>query len=143
MSTLEKAIEISAKAHSGQVDKSGAPYILHPLKVMMRVDGIEEKIAAVLHDIVEDTDITLSVLNEEGFSDAIVNAVDALTKRVGETRMDAAKRAAENPIALIVKLADNAENMDLSRIEKPTSRDYKRQEEYKAVRKYLLSRSYT
>lgn len=141
MSTLEKAIEISAKAHSGQTDKSGSPYILHPLKVMMRVDGIEEKIAAVLHDIVEDTDITLSVLNEEGFSDAIVNAVDALTKRVGETRMDAAKRAAENPIALIVKLADNAENMDLSRIEKPTSRDYERQEEYKAVRKYLLSRS--
>ncbi|WAM53714.1 HD domain-containing protein [Vreelandella venusta] len=141
MSTLEKAIEISAKAHSGQTDKSGTPYILHPLKVMMRVDGIEEKIVAVLHDIVEDTDITLSVLNEEGFSDAIVNAVDALTKRVGETRMDAAKRAAENPIALIVKLADNAENMDLSRIEKPTSRDYERQEEYKAVRKYLLSRS--
>jgi guanosine-3',5'-bis(diphosphate) 3'-pyrophosphohydrolase len=137
VSTLEKAIEIAAKAHSGQTDKAGIPYILHSLRVMLRVNTPDEQMAAVLHDVVEDTSVTLGDLREEGFSENVIAAVDALTKRDGETRVDAAKRAAANQIARVVKLADNAENMDLSRIPKPTPKDLRRVKEYAEVKKLL------
>jgi GTP diphosphokinase / guanosine-3',5'-bis(diphosphate) 3'-diphosphatase len=139
MATLERAIAIAASAHAGQVDKSGQPYILHPLRVMLRVEKIEEKIAAVLHDVVEDTSVSLDDLSAEGFSTDVLSAVEALTKRNGETRLEAAKRAAVNPIARVVKLADNAENMDLSRIPNFTEKDRARLREYEEVRKLLLS----
>jgi len=140
MSILERAIEIAAKAHAGQVDKAGQPYILHPLRVMLRVSSEHERIAAVLHDVVEDTDVSLERLVAEGFPPEVIAAVDALTKRPGESRMDAAHRAAADKIGRKVKLADNAENMDLSRIQNPTTRDVARVEEYKAVREILLAR---
>ena len=139
MSTLERAIAIAAEGHAGPFDKAGQPYILHPIRVMLRVSGASERIAAILHDVVEDTPVTLDQLAKEGFSREVVEAVDALTKRRGENRIDAAKRAAANPIARVVKLADNAENMDLSRISNPTQKDYDRLEEYKRVREILLA----
>ncbi len=105
MSTLERAIAIAAEGHAGQFDKAGQPYILHPIRVMLRVSGASERIAAILHDVVEDTPVTLDQLSNEGFSREVVEAVDALTKRRGENRIDAAKRAAANPIARVVKLA--------------------------------------
>lgn len=138
MTTLERAIVIAAEGHAGQFDKAGVPYILHPLAVMARVRTIKQKIAAVLHDVIEDTDWTLDDLRAEGFDAEVIAAVDALTKRPGETRVDAARRAAANAIAREVKLADNAENMDLSRIAKPTAKDYARLKEYEAVRAILL-----
>jgi GTP diphosphokinase / guanosine-3',5'-bis(diphosphate) 3'-diphosphatase len=138
MATLEKAIQISAQAHENQFDKAGQPYILHPIRVMLRVQSTAERITAVLHDVVEDTEITIDDLAQAGFSAEILEAIDALTKRKGETRLEAAARAASNPIARIVKLADNTENMDLSRIEHPTEKDFVRIEEYKAVRELLL-----
>lgn len=139
MSTLERAIAIAAEAHAGQTDKAGQPYILHPLRVMLRVESPAERMAAVLHDVVEDSPVTLQQLAAEGFSQDVLDAVDALTKRPGETRVIAARRAAANPIARTVKLADNAENMDLSRISNPTPRDHERLEEYKQVRAILLA----
>jgi GTP diphosphokinase / guanosine-3',5'-bis(diphosphate) 3'-diphosphatase len=141
MSSLERAIEIAARAHAGQVDKAGQPYVLHPLRVMLRVEGTSERIAAVLHDVVEDTSVTLDDLAAEGFNSEILDAVRALTKLPGETRMEAAQRASVNKIALAVKLADNAENMDLGRIANPTAKDHARIEEYKAVRAVLLAAS--
>ncbi|MYM75290.1 HD domain-containing protein [Duganella sp. FT109W] len=138
MATLERAIAIAAAAHAGQVDKAGQPYILHPLRVMLRVATEHERMAAVLHDVVEDTDVTLHALAAEGFAPEVIAAVEALTKRPGESRMQAAERAAANPIARVVKLADNAENMDLSRIANPSATDYARLEEYKLVREALL-----
>jgi guanosine-3',5'-bis(diphosphate) 3'-pyrophosphohydrolase len=138
MATLERAIEIAASAHAGQVDKAGAPYILHPLRVMLRVTSLHEQIAAVLHDVVEDTNVSLQSLSAEGFPPDVILAIEALTKRPGESRMQAAERAAANAIARQVKLADNAENSDLSRISNPSERDYARVEEYKAVRELLL-----
>ncbi len=138
MSTLERAISLAAQAHAGQVDKAGQPYILHPLRVMLRVSTEEERIAAILHDVVEDTSITLEQLAEEGFSPTVVAAVEALTKRPGESRMEAAARAAENRVARTVKLADNAENMDISRIAHPTEKDFSRIQEYERVRALLL-----
>jgi len=138
MSTLERAIAIAAQAHAGQVDKAGQPYILHPLQVMLRMQSTPERMAAVLHDVVEDSAVTLASLELEGFPAEVISAVDALTKRRGESRIDAARRARRDPIACQVKLADNAENMDLSRLAEPTERDYARLEEYKVVRSILL-----
>ncbi len=139
MSSLERAIQLAAQAHAGQVDKAGHPYILHPLRVMLHVEGEYAQMAAVLHDVVEDTSVTLDQLVSEGFPAAVVEAVEALTKRPSETRLMAAERAAQNPIARVVKLADNADNMDLSRISNPTERDFARLAEYQAVRQLLLA----
>jgi len=139
MSTIEKAIEIAARAHAGQVDKAGAPYIFHPLRLMLAVTTPFERMAAVLHDTVEDTDVRLKDLIDAGFPDEVVDAVDALTKRKDEQRLNAAKRASADPIALVVKLADVMDNMDLSRIPNPTNRDYERLKEYEGVIKVLLA----
>lgn len=139
MSTLERAIELAARAHAGQRDKGGHPYILHPLRVMQAVTGEAERIAAVLHDIVEDTPITFDDLLAEGFPADVVDAVRALTKFDGETREQAARRIVRNPIARTVKLADIADNMDLSRITNPTERDFKRLREYEVARGILLA----
>ena len=138
MSTLERAIEIAAAAHAGQIDKAGHPYILHPLRVMLRVSTEHERMSAVLHDVVEDTPVTFEQLAREGFPQEVLLAVEALTKRPGESRLQAAERAAANPIARVVKLADNAENMDLSRIAAPTEKDFARLREYEQVRAFLL-----
>lgn len=139
MPTLERAIQIAAEAHAGQVDKAGQPYILHPLRVMLRVQGENERIAAVLHDVVEDSSFTLEQLASEGFPAEIIQALAALTKQPGESRLAAAQRASENAIALCVKLSDNTDNMDLSRIPHPSEKDKARLEEYKAVRALLLA----
>ena len=95
--------------------------------------------AAVLHDVVEDTPVTLDQLANEGFPTEVIIAIEALTKRPGESRLEAAERAAANPIALSVKLADNAENMNLGRIKTPTEKDYARLQEYEQVRAFLLA----
>lgn len=139
MSTLERAIEIAARAHAGQVDKAGAPYILHPLRLMLSVTGNDERMAAVMHDVIEDTPLTADDLRREGFSEVVVDAVLALTKQKGETRMDAARRLAPNPVARAVKLADLRDNMDLSRLKHPTEKDHARVREYEQVRAYLES----
>ncbi len=141
MSTLERAIAIAAQAHAGQIDKGGQPYILHPLQVMLRVAGERERIAAVLHDVVEDSPVTLAELVAEGFDQDVLDALAALTKAPGETRVDAAHRAARHPIARSVKLADNAENSDLSRIPEPTAKDRERLAEYAQVRAILLAQA--
>ena len=137
MGTLAKAIEISAHFHAGQTDKAGQPYVLHPLRLMLKMVSTPARIAAVLHDVVEDTVVTLEHLRWEGFTDDVLLAIDALTKRGGETRMDAAKRAAANPIARLVKLADVEDNMDLGRIPLPEAKDYERIKEYQQVLAYL------
>ena len=140
MATLENALVLAATHHAGQVDKAGQPYILHPIRMMLAVKTDEERIAAILHDTVEDTSLTFDDLEEAGFSSSVIEAVKALTKTDGESRIEAAKRAAANPVARQVKLADVADNMDLGRLPNPTESDLKRLEEYKLVREILLSR---
>ena len=139
MSTLERAIEIAASAHAHQVDKAGHPYVLHPLRVMLSVDTPEERIAAVLHDVVEDTPLEFQDLESEGFSTSIIEALRALTKTDGELRVEAARRAVQNPVARVVKLADVTDNMDMSRIPNPTEKDFARLREYEQVREILLA----
>ncbi len=138
MATLERAIEIAARSHAGQVDKAGQPYILHPLRLLLNVKGLHERMAAVLHDVVEDTPVTLEDLRAEGFPREVIDAVQALTKTKGESRLAAARRAAVNPVARTVKLADLADNMDLSRIPQPTEWDHARMKEYEQVKALLL-----
>lgn len=129
--TLERAIAIAAAAHAGQVDKGGAPYILHPLKVMLRMTTLEERIVAVLHDVVEDCDISLDDLRKEGFSEEVLSAIESVTKVPGESYEDFVERAAQNPIGRVVQLADLEENSDLSRIASPSWDDLERVEKYR------------
>ncbi len=131
--TLERAIAIAAEAHAGDVDKAGGPYVLHPIRVMLRLASPEERIAAVLHDVVEDTDWTLEGLLAEGFSPEVVEAVDALTRREEESYEEFVLRVARNPIGLRVKLADLEDNLDLTRIASPTENDYARMERYRSA----------
>ena len=138
MSTIERAIEIAAKEHAGDIDKAGSPYVFHPLRLMFAVNTPIEKMAAVLHDVVEDTSVSLDDLRKEGFHPDVIVAIDALTKRPGESRIEAASRAAANPIARVVKLADVTDNMDLGRISEPTDKDFARLKEYVKVKKLLI-----
>jgi (p)ppGpp synthase/HD superfamily hydrolase len=137
MSTVERAVEIAARAHAGQVDKAGVPYLFHSLRLMLSVSTPEERMAAVLHDVVEDTPVTLDDLRAERFPVQVIEAIQALTKLPGETRLEAARRAAQHPIARVVKLADVKDNMDLRRIATPTDNDYARLKEYEQVKQLL------
>lgn len=141
LSTLERAIALAVRAHAGQKDKAGAPYILHPLRVMLAVEGDDARMAAVLHDVVEDSDITIDELRQMGFPEAVVEAVDALTKRDDEkgadSYLDFVARAGRNDIARAVKLADIADNMDLSRIQKPSEKGLERVSRYRKAKRLL------
>jgi (p)ppGpp synthase/HD superfamily hydrolase len=130
---LEDAIKLAAALHKGQTDKAGAPYILHPLRVMLRLATEEERITAVLHDVVEDCGVTLGQLRDLGYGDAVVEALDFLSRRPEEDRYDAfIRRIQAGPdLARKVKLADLADNMDLSRIAEPTARDHQRVQKYR------------
>ena len=138
MSTLERAIAIAATAHAGQIDKAGAPYILHPLRVMLRLTGGAERITAVLHDLVEDcAGWSFERLHAEGFSGEIIEALKSVTKRDGESYEDFVKRAGENPIGRRVKRSDLHDNCDLTRISNPTPQDHERIARYRKAIAYL------
>ena len=137
MPTFEDALALAAQAHKGQYDLAGAPYICHPMRVALAQSDERARIVAILHDVIEDTAVTYQDLSAAGFDDEIIGAVEALTKRSGEKRIDAAARAKANPLALQVKLADVADNMNLARISNPTAEDYARLREYEGVLAYL------
>jgi|SRR5262252_9769733 (p)ppGpp synthase/HD superfamily hydrolase len=136
---LEKALEIAVKAHRGQKDRYGAPYILHPLRVMNRVETLREKMVAILHDVVEDTKWTFADLQREGFPKEVIAAVDCLTKRDKEPYDSLISRAASNPVARKVKLADLQDNMDASRLNNFTAEDAKRFTKYISAWQRLAS----
>ena len=137
---LVKAFVFAYMAHRGQKDKAGKPYILHPVNVAKRVKGKERKIVALLHDIVEDTEISLDKLEKMGFGDEIVEAVKAITKTKGEEYADYLKRVKNNDIAKDVKLADLAHNSDLSRLKRISIKDIKRVQKYTNATHFLTSR---
>lgn len=139
-SNLSLAIKIATEAHDGQVDRGDAPYILHPLRVMLAVKGDRERIAAVLHDVAEDCpDWPLDRLREQNFSGAVCDALDALTRRPGEDYADFINRCAADPIARVVKLADLKDNQDISRIKNPTESDAERVRKYVRASMILMS----
>jgi (p)ppGpp synthase/HD superfamily hydrolase len=128
--TVEDAVFIAAQAHKGQKDKAGAPYLLHPLRMMLRMPSEAAMMAAVLHDVVEDTDWTLERLRGEGFSDEVLEAVDCLTHRDGESYEEFVERVRTNPIARQVKVADLEDNMNVRRISRLAAKDLERLEKY-------------
>ncbi len=130
MSKLEEAILIAVQGHQGQIDKAGKPYILHPLRMMLKMRTEAAMMAAVLHDVVEDTRWTLDQLRNKSFPDEVLVAVECLTKREGEDYMAFVERAKANPIARQVKIADIEDNMDVRRISNFTLRDAERMEKY-------------
>jgi (p)ppGpp synthase/HD superfamily hydrolase len=130
MPTLEEAIALAAQAHRGQVDKAGQPYVLHLLRVMFRVETEQERIVAVLHDLVEDTGYTFDDLRALGYPAEIVEALDCVTRRPEESYEQFVDRAAVNPIARRVKLADLEDNMDIRRYTSLTERDLARLQRY-------------
>jgi (p)ppGpp synthase/HD superfamily hydrolase len=116
MPNLEDAIALAVEAHRGQTDKSGQPYILHPLRVMFRCQTDTQRIVAVLHDVVEDTGRTLDDLRQLGYSGEVLAALDCVTKREREPYDAFVERAAANPVARVVKIADIEDNLDLRRL---------------------------
>lgn len=113
---LDSAIVIAVNAHAGVINKDLTPYILHPIRLMQQAETNDEKIVAILHDTVEDTYVTLVDLKDKMFPQHIVDAVDALSKRVGETYEDAIERIALNPLATKIKLLDLYDNIDVTRL---------------------------
>ena len=138
MDLLNKAIGIAVTAHDGQIDKAGKPYILHPLRVMLSVSIESERICAVLHDIIEDTEITIEKLAQLGFSDEILTVLQLLTKQQGESYEEFISRLLLNPVACHVKLADLCDNMDLTRIAEPSQKDFDRVKKYELAQGRII-----
>src|ERR1700722_11730123 len=134
---LEQAIAIALLNHSGRTDKGGNPYILHPLRVMMHMDTIEEQIIAVLHDVIEDTDITIDYLVNSGFPASILRAIDLLTKKQNQSYPAYILAIRESPITIKVKLADLKDNLDQTRLKEITNADRLRIRKYKQAIKTL------
>jgi len=134
---LERAAGIAVEAHRGKRDRNGAPYILHPLRVMGRVSTPEEQTVAVLHDVVEDTRWTFEDLEAEGFPPRIIKALECLTKREAENYEDYVQRSAANPLAQRIKLADLEDNMDISRLHHVGDEDRVRLEKYLRAWRFL------
>jgi len=143
MSTLETAIRIAVKAHAGQKDKEGVAYITHPLRLMAAVDGEDAKIVAVLHDVIEDTTVTLDDLRREGFRDNVLAAVACVTHRRDEPYADYVVGCKSQPLARQVKLADLVDNSRLDRcilrVER-IARDFARLHRYVLSYKFLTDK---
>lgn len=127
---LNKAIQIATKAHAGQTDKAGADYILHPKRVAEHCSSLDEKIVAILHDTLEDSNTTPQQLLSCGFPNYIVDAVVSVTKEQQESYTDFVLRAKANPIGRVVKINDLLDNMDLSRLSTVTATDTLRLKKY-------------
>ena len=134
---VKMASYISESAHRGAVDKAGAPYIRHPERVASRMETDEEKVVAWLHDVVEDTDITLETIRSL-FGNETADAVDAITHRKGEMWSDYLIRVKGNPISKTVKISDLIDNSNLSRLPNVTAKDIKRVAKYHRALMFLM-----
>lgn len=130
----KKAILLAYRAHEGQKDRSGLPYILHPVHLAEQMTTEDSCVVAMLHDVLEDTDMTEEDLREEGFTERQIEAVKLLTRTEEEDYFEYVRRIRENDLACAVKLADLAHNMDRTRLPEYSEKDEARYEKYqKAV----------
>lgn len=137
---LNKAIKLAQKAHKGQTDKFGAPYIGHVMRVMNAGKTFDEKMVGVLHDVIEDCpEITYEVLVQEGFSEEVIFAIKCMTKTSeDQDYMQFIHQVEQSKLAVEVKLNDLQDNMNLTRFNRPiTERDFKRLNKYLAAYLYL------
>lgn len=152
--TLPKAIALACEAHAGQTDKADAPYILHPLRVMLAQTSYEAMVVAVLHDVIEDHPDKYALSHFGGIFElstgrrscilsvphSTVDALLSVTRRAGEEYEEFIRRCAENPIGRLVKLADLYDNSDMSRIPCPAPEDYERTAKYIKAMAYLAAK---
>lgn len=133
----DQALQIAIQAHRGQKDKSGREYIMHPIRVAERCKDPRAKVVALLHDTIEDTEVTPDMLQEEGFPQEIISAVLSVTRQEDETYDAFVRRASENPIGREVKIADLEDNMDVRRLKEITNEDVARLQKYLRAWQYL------
>ena len=133
------ALKIAIKAHEGQKDKSGREYIMHPIRVAERCVSAKAKIVALLHDTIEDTEVTPDFLRSQGFPEEIMEGILSVTKQEGETYEDFVCRAAKNPLGKDVKQADLEDNMDIRRLKEISDEDAERLRKYLSAWQYLTN----
>ena len=140
---LERAIEIAVTEHKGQIDKASQPYILHAIRLMLKMQTEEEMIVSVLHDAIEDSDLTFDDLRKEGFTENILEALDCLTirKNENESYEHFISRILENKLAIKVKIADLEDNMNILRLKKITEKDVARLKKYHKYHRILKEKS--
>ncbi len=135
---FDKAALICVTKHTGQRDKMGCAYFQHPMRVAMRCRTDEEKMVALLHDTIEDTDVTPEYLLAEGFPQSVVDGILSVTKRDGESYEDFVARAKQNPLGRVVKLHDLEDNLDIFRLTALDADMTARYNKYLAARRFLL-----
>lgn len=130
MNLIEKSLEIALRAYAGKIDKAGKTYILHPLRIMAKMETEEEMAVALLHDVIEDSELTAEDLLAEGISPEVVNSVQTLTKQKGESYEKFVVRVLDDRIACRVKMADIEDNINLLRLKSVTQKDLERVAKY-------------
>ena len=135
----DRALRIAIRAHEGQQDKSGREYVMHPIRVAERCKDTRAKIVALLHDTIEDTDVTIEYLRKEGFPEEIIDAVLSVTKQEGENYEDFVRRAVRNAIGKEVKIADLEDNMDIRRLKEIKEEYVDRLRKYLRAWQYLIN----
>ena len=135
---VRKALFMAITAHDGQHDRGGKPYILHPITVSMGVEGELAKAVALLHDVVEDTDVTIDQIRSE-FGDEVADRVFLMTHEESMSYEQYVRRLSSDPVCRRVKLSDLAHNMDPARLHNPGPKDYERLEKYERAKRFLLA----
>ena len=136
----KKALKLCFEAHKNQLDKSGMPYVFHPFHLAEQMETEETVVAALLHDVMEDTDYTAEDLKEMGFDGDILEALLLLTHQDGVDYMDYVKKIKSSPIARAVKLADLTHNSDLTRLDTVDQKALERKEKYKKAIEFLTEK---
>lgn len=139
MPTFDDAISLAVRVHAGQSDRAGQPYILHVLRVTSRVYDLTAQMVAVLHDVVEDTPVTLEELRLMGYPEQVVEAIDSLSRRDGEGYDAYIERLSVNPLAVRVKLSDLQDHLDLRRSGELTPGDLERVGRYRRAYRRLTT----
>jgi (p)ppGpp synthase/HD superfamily hydrolase len=137
MELIEKSLHIALRAYAGKTDKAGREYILHPLRVMAKMKNDLEMSAALLHDVIEDSDITAEQLLAEGIPAEVVEAIQYLSKNENENYQDFVARAKKNKIAAKVKIADIEDNIDVLRLSSLDENDLARIKKYHSAWRLL------
>lgn len=139
----KKALLLAYDAHKGQLDRAGLPYIFHPYHLAEQMDDEISCCAALLHDVVEDTEITMDMLREEGFPEEVLEAVNLLTHREGTDYFDYIRRIKGTAAAVKVKLADLEHNSDTSRLDSISPADEERLKKYTRAKDIILGKVMT
>ena len=141
MKLIETSLQIALRAYAGKTDKAGREYILHPLRVMAKMNTDLERSAALLHDVLEDSDLTAGELLAEGIPAEVVEAIQYLSKNEGEDYQNFVARAKRNKIAAKVKLADIEDNIDVLRLSSLNESDFARIKKYHTAWRLLQEES--